>query len=76
MALDVKASPSTDTPFTSQPRKVRPLVELSIGYGLILATIWTPRPYQQWLWWVASSWVVLSTIVSFPGWAAMGFRRG
>lgn len=76
MALDVKASPSTDTPSTSQPRKVRPLVELSIGYGLILATIWAPRPYQQWLWWIASSWVALTTIVSFPGWAAMGFRRG
>ena len=76
MALDVKAPPSTDTHSTNQPRKTRPLVELSIGYGLILATIWAARPYQQWLWWIASSWVVLTTIASFPGWAAMGFRRG
>jgi hypothetical protein len=76
MALDVRASPSTDTTSTNQPQNARPLVELCIGYGLILATIWTPRPYQHWLWWIASTWVVLTTVLSFPGWAAMGFRRG
>lgn len=76
MALDVKASPSRGTTSTDQPRKTRPFVELCIGYGLILATIWAPRPYQQWLWWIASSWIVFTTIASFPGWEAMGFRRG
>jgi len=76
MAIDLKATTSIGTISTEQPRKTRPLVELCVGYGLILATIWTPRPYQHWLWWVASSWVVLTTIGSFPGWAAMGFRRG
>ncbi len=76
MALDLKTSPSTDTISTSRPARGRPLLELSIGYGLILATIWAPRPYQYWLWWVAASWIVVTTIISFPGWAAMGFRRG
>jgi hypothetical protein len=76
MALDLKTSPSTDTISTSRPARGRPLLELSIGYGLILATIWAPRPYQYWLWWVAASCIVVTTIISFPGWAAMGFRRG
>jgi hypothetical protein len=76
MALDVKASPSIETNSTTQPRRVRPLLELSVGYGLILATIWTPRPYQRWLYLVAVIWIVLTSIPAFPGWAAAGVRRG
>jgi hypothetical protein len=51
-------------------------LELGVGYGLILATVWTPRPAQSWLWWGSVVWIVASTWWSFPGWAAMGFRRG
>jgi hypothetical protein len=51
-------------------------LELAVGYGLILATIWTPRPEQKWLWWASAAWIALSTWWSFPGWAALGFRRG
>ncbi len=76
MALDVKASPSIETISTTQPRRGRPLLELSIGYGLILATIWTPRPYQRWLYLVAVAWILLTSIPAFPGWAAAGVRRG
>jgi membrane protease YdiL (CAAX protease family) len=47
-----------------------------VGYGLILATIWTPRPEQKWLWWASAAWIALSTAWSFPGWAALGFRCG
>ncbi|HWE84628.1 MAG TPA: CPBP family glutamic-type intramembrane protease [Terracidiphilus sp.] len=50
-------------------------LELAIGYGLIVATIWTPRPQQAWLWWASVLWIAVSTWWSFPGWAAMGFRR-
>lgn len=57
-------------------KRQRPLIELAIGYGLILATIWAPRPYQQWLYAGAAAWIVLTSILSFPGWDAMGFRRG
>lgn len=50
-------------------------LELAIGYSLILATIWTPRPQQFWLWWASVAWIFASTWWSFPGWVAMGFRR-
>jgi hypothetical protein len=52
------------------------LLELCVGYGLILATVWTLRPVQSWLWWASVLWIAASTWWSFPGWAAMGFRRG
>jgi hypothetical protein len=57
-------------------RKDRPLLELCVGYGLILATIWTPRPQQQWLWWISVAWIATTTWASFPGWPELGFRRG
>jgi hypothetical protein len=49
---------------------------LLIGYGLILATVWTPRPYQRWLYLMAVAWIVVTSVISFPGWDAIGFRRG
>src|SRR6266702_4375602 len=70
------ASPSLQTVSTIRPTRGRPLFELSVGYGLILATIWTPRPYQQWLYALAAAWIAMTSIVSFPGWEAVGFRRG
>lgn len=57
-------------------RRGRPLLELCIGYGLIVATIWTPRPEQSWLYWISIFWIVITTWASFPGWQAIGFRRG
>lgn len=53
-------------------RAVREFCELSIGYALILAVIWTPRPLQRWLYWAAIAWFVFSIFSSFPGWKAMG----
>jgi hypothetical protein len=53
---------------------VRAWSDIAVAYGLILATIWTPRPLQQWLYWCAIAWVVYSTWRSFPGWNALGFR--
>lgn len=76
MALETQVTPSTDSIFTGKPGANRPLLELLGGYGLILATIWTPRPWQHWLYAVAITWIVLTSIVSFPGWEAIGFRRG
>ncbi|MGA8042490.1 MAG: CPBP family intramembrane glutamic endopeptidase [Terracidiphilus sp.] len=51
------------------------LVELGVCYALILITIWTARPLQRWLYWTALAWVVVTTIRSFHGWQAYGFRR-
>lgn len=68
-------SPEDDTA-AGLRRGGRAALELAIGYGLILATIWTPRPQQAWLWWASVAWIAASSWWSFPGWAAMGFRRG
>jgi len=76
MALSVNVSTSIATGSTSRVRRSRPLLELLIGYGLILATIWTPRPYQQWLYLAAVAWIAVTSVISFPGWDAIGFRRG
>jgi membrane protease YdiL (CAAX protease family) len=46
--------------------------ELLIGYCLVLAVIWTPRPLQRWLYWAAIAWFALAIVSSFPGWKAMG----
>lgn len=53
----------------------RALLETAIAYLLILVVIWTPRPYQRWLWWVASAAVLTFICVSFDGFNAMGLRR-
>jgi membrane protease YdiL (CAAX protease family) len=73
VAPQVEAS-SADTTTGLKPSRARPLLELSIGYALILATIWTPRPFQRWLYLAAALWIFVTTLLSFPGWAAMGFR--
>ena len=46
--------------------------ELLIGFGLILAVIWTPRPLQHWLYFIALGWFIVSIFLSFEGWKAMG----
>lgn len=47
-------------------------LEIVIGYGLIIAVIWTPRPVQHWLYWAAVAWFLGSTCFAFPGWREMG----
>lgn len=53
----------------------RALIEIAVAYVLIVVVIWSPRPYQRWMWWVASAAVVAFTCVSFDGFNAMGLRR-
>jgi membrane protease YdiL (CAAX protease family) len=50
------------------------LLELSIGYGLILLAVWTPRPWQWPVNVTALCWILLVTGLSFEGWRAMGLR--
>jgi membrane protease YdiL (CAAX protease family) len=40
--------------------RARDLFELTIGYGLILATIWTPNPAQRILYWTAFAWIAIT----------------
>ena len=50
----------------------RDLFEMIGTYVLILAEIWTPRPWQWWLWMVAATAVVVISALSFDGWRPMG----
>lgn len=34
--------------------------ELCIGYGLVLAVIWTASPWQRWLYWIAFAWIAVT----------------
>jgi hypothetical protein len=52
----------------------RERVELLIGYGLIVAVIWTPRPWQRMLYWAPVIWILGVSWFSFRGWRAMGWR--
>jgi membrane protease YdiL (CAAX protease family) len=52
----------------------RALVELCVGYALILLVIWTPRPWQKLLYLAALAWILLATFFSFDGWTATGLR--
>jgi hypothetical protein len=61
---------------TNQPRSAhRDLLELAVGYGLILATIWTPNPTQRVLYWLAFAWIVATTWARGEGWTALGLGR-
>jgi membrane protease YdiL (CAAX protease family) len=53
----------------------RNLIELAIAYCLILLVIWSPRPWQRILWWVAAAVVLAIATFSFEGLQAMGLRR-
>ena len=52
----------------------RPLFELSIGYALILTVIWTPRPWQRMIYFVAAGFILVALWNSYPGAKAMGLR--
>src|SRR5690349_894923 len=57
------------------PTVRRSLFELVVGYVLILAVIWTPRPWQARIYLVAAVFVVWATWRSWPGLGVMGWRR-
>jgi hypothetical protein len=56
------------------PGKRRALLELAIPYGLILLVIWTPRPLQKLLWWVAAAAIVAIFWMSFDRMKEVGLR--
>ncbi len=43
--------------------RTRDLIELLVGYGLILAVIWTPNPEQRVLYWIAWGWIAVTSIL-------------
>lgn len=66
--------PVMEEPRTCARSRRRDIAEIAIAYGLILMVIWTPRPWQQMLWWAAV--IVIAAIItaSFDGLRAMGLR--
>lgn len=66
-------SPQTEGAST-KTKFVRDLFEFLVAFGLILAAVWTPLPYQRWLSLAALCWIALSTWRSFDGVRAMGLR--
>jgi membrane protease YdiL (CAAX protease family) len=61
---------------TNQPRSAqRDLLELVVGYTLIMATIWTANPTQRVLYWLAFVWIVATTWARRDGWTALGLGR-
>ncbi|MGD0939486.1 MAG: CPBP family intramembrane glutamic endopeptidase [Terracidiphilus sp.] len=54
----------------------RDVLEFATAYGLILLVIWTPRPWQRYLWWVAAASIAGITARSFEGRQAVGLRTG
>jgi hypothetical protein len=64
----VAASLKTKCPGSAR----RDLIELAVGYLLIMATIWTPNPTQRSLYWLALAWIVATTWARREGWTALG----
>jgi hypothetical protein len=48
---------------TIRSTKIRDFAELLIGYGLILAVIWIPGPWQRILYWSAFAWITVVSIL-------------
>jgi len=46
--------------YLSLSPRTRDVAELLIGYGLILATVWTPNPAQRILYWVAFAFIAVT----------------
>jgi membrane protease YdiL (CAAX protease family) len=63
-----KALPSTSRARSAQ----RDLVELAVGYTLIMATIWTANPAQRVLYWLAFIWIIATSWASRVGWTGLG----
>lgn len=62
-----------ESPTAGRSRR-RDLAELAVAYGLILAVIWTPRPLQKMLWWLAVAVLAVLIVTSWEGARATGLR--
>ena len=50
----------------------RDLVELGVGYALILATVWTANPTQRVFFWLSCLWIITTSWSRHEGWKALG----
>jgi membrane protease YdiL (CAAX protease family) len=68
---EIREREDTDGPVSRR----RDLLELGVGYGLILLVIWTQRPWQRVLYCVEVLFVAVVMWKRFVSWRAMGLRR-
>ena len=59
----------------SRTGRKRDVIELVVGYGLIVAGLWMPRGLDAYFYGAALAWVVATTALAFPGWVALGLRE-
>jgi membrane protease YdiL (CAAX protease family) len=71
MAGNMTSIPKRSNLIAARSRR-RDLTELIAAYGLILLVVWTPRPWQKMLWWVAAISIAAIASASFEGMKAMG----
>ncbi len=53
----------------------RDLLELAVGYCLIMATIWTANPTQRVLYWLAFAWIAGTSWARRDQWSELGMGR-
>jgi len=74
MAADTSTTPPTSDSPPARASKRRTLIELSVGYALVLLVLWTPRHAQRPFYIAAILWIAVVTCISFDGIRAMGLR--
>ena len=73
---NILASSNPETIVPAIGRARRDLVEVCVAYALILVVIWTPRPWQQYLWLLAASGIAGMIAMSRDSLRSMGLRTG
>jgi membrane protease YdiL (CAAX protease family) len=73
MAQAPAAISETGSPAAARTRK-RAVIEIALAYALILAVIWSPRPWQRVLWLFAVGGVAAMMVRSWDGRRSIGLR--
>ena len=71
-SVAVEAASTGLTSRTQARSTRRDLLELAVGYILIMATIWTANPAQRAFYWLAFAWIVATSWASHEGWTGLG----
>ena len=72
--MDFATPQLRETDNIAAARRRRAMIEVGIAYALILVVIWSPRPAQKILWWVAVAAVAAMAAASFNGLQSTGLR--
>ena len=73
MASTTEISLCSEISVGSRSRR-RDIAEIAISYSLILAVMWTPRPWQKFLWWAAALVIAFLAARTFEGRREAGIR--